>query len=117
MRHQELETEAHHALRAIVRSIDKKLHLQVQDGPSPQDPMITLALSQGPSQASVEIAVEEIRRALDDARYRAMLRERLKRAHERMRFPSKTRPLMSTKAIRPGSEAFSHFRPSGGGRR
>jgi len=117
MRHQELETQAHHSLRALVRTIDKKLHLQVQDGPSPQDPMLTLALSQGPAQASVEIAVEEIRRALDDARYRSMLRERLKRAHERLRFPAKVRPLMSTKAIRPGSEAFSHFRPSGGGRR
>lgn len=117
MRHQELETQAHHALRAIVRSIDKKLQLQVQDGPTPQDPIITLALTQGASQASVEIAVEEIRRALDDARYRAMLRERLKRAQERMKFPIKAPQLMSTKAIRPGSEAFSHFRPSGGHRR
>ncbi len=117
MRHQELETQAHHALRAIVRSIDKKLQLQIQDGPTPQDPLITLALTQGASQASVEVGVEEVRRALEDARYRAVLRERIKRTHERMWFPAKQPPLMSTKAIRPGSEAFSHFRPSGGHRR
>jgi hypothetical protein len=116
MRHQDLETDAHTALRKIVRSIDKKVTLQVQDGKSPQDPMLNLTLTQGTLQASVPVAVEEIRRAVESARDRATLREKLKRTHERLWFPTRPPPLSSTKAIRPGSEAFAHFRPSGGRR-
>jgi hypothetical protein len=117
MRHQDLETEAHHELRKIMRSVDKKVQLQVQDGPSPQDPLLSLQLVQGALQATLEVSVEEIRRSLENARDRARLRERLKRTHERLWFPTKPLPLVSTKAIRPGSESFAHFRPSGGGRR
>ncbi len=40
MRHQDLETDAHHELRKIMRSVDKKVQLQVQDGPTPQDPLL-----------------------------------------------------------------------------
>lgn len=116
MRHQDLETDAHNELRKIVRTVDKKLQLQVHDGPTPQDPLLSLQLVQGNLQASMEVSVEEIRRALDDTRERAMLRERLKRTHERLFFPSKPQPFFSTKAIRPGSESFAHFRPSGGRR-
>jgi hypothetical protein len=117
MRHQDLETNAHNELRKIIRSIDKKVQLQVQDGPSPQDPLLNIQLVQGALQATMEISVEEVRRALDNARDRSRLRERLKRTHERLWFPSKPPPFFSTKAIRPGSESFAHFRPSGGGRR
>jgi len=46
----------------------------------------------------------------------ALLRERVKRTHERLWFPTKPAPFFSTKAIRPGSESFAHFRPSGGRR-
>ena|SRR3989337_2756820 len=116
MRQQDLETNAQHALRAIVRSIDKKLQLQVQDGPTPQDPLLMLALSQGTLQATVEISVEEVRRALENSRERARLRERIKRARERLWFPLKPERFFSTKAIRPGSESFAHFRSSGGRR-
>lgn len=116
MRQQDLETEAQRELRAIVRSIDKKLQLQVQDGPTPQDPLLILALSQGTLQASVEVSVEEVRRALDNSRYRAGLRQRIKRARERLWHPTKPTPLPSTKAIRPGSESFAHFRSHGGRR-
>ena len=45
-----------------------------------------------------------------------MLRERIKRTRERLFFPRKPAPFFSTKAIRPGSESFAHFRPSGGRR-
>src|SRR6185436_13372472 len=114
MRHQDLETDAHNELRKIVRSVDKKLQLQVQDGPTPQDPLLNLQLVQGALQATMEVSVEEIRRALDSARDRAALRERVKRTHERLWFPTKPAPFFSTKAIRPGSESFAHFRPSGG---
>lgn len=117
MRHQDLETGVHTQLRKIVRTIDKKIQLQIQDGPTPQDPLLKLHLSQGSLQAEMEVSVEEIRRALDDTRDRAALRERIKRTHERLWFPNKPAPFFNTKAIRPGSEAFAHFRPSGGGRR
>ena len=56
MRHQDLETEAHHQLRRIVRTVDKKIQLQVQDGPSPQDPLLTLQLVQGTQQATMEVS-------------------------------------------------------------
>ena len=115
-RHQDLETDAHNELRKIVRSVDKKIQLQVMDGPSPQDPLLSIQLVQGTLQATVEMSVEEIRRALENDRDRTVLRERLKRAHERLWFPTKPAPLFSTKAIRPGSESFAHFRPSGGRR-
>lgn len=116
MRHQDLETNAQHVLRAIIRSVDKKLQHQIQDGPAPQDPLLTLALSQGPLQATMEVSVEEIRRAVENARDRALLREKIKRTHERLWFPARPERFFSTKAIRPGSEAFAHFRPSGGRR-
>ena len=117
MRHQDLETDAHTQLRKIVRTVDKKIQLQVLDGPTPQDPLLKLHLSQGALQAEMEVSVEEIRRALDDTRERSVLRERVKRTHERLWFPLKPAPFFNTRAIRPGSEAFAHFRPSGGGRR
>jgi hypothetical protein len=113
MRQQDLETDAHHALRRIVRSIDKKLHVQVQDGPTAQDPFLTLALSQGQLQASMEVAVEEVRRALENARERAALREKIKRARIRMWFPAKPERFFSTKAIRPGAESFANVRTGG----
>jgi hypothetical protein len=116
MRHQDLETNAHNELRKIVRTVDKKVQLQIQDGPTPQDPLLTLQLVQGTLQAAMEVSVEEIRRALEDDRARAILRERVKRTHERLWFPPKPAPFFSTKAIRPGSESFAHFRPSGGRR-
>ena len=116
MRQQDLETEAQNELRRIVRTIDKKVQLQIQDGPTPQDPFVTLTLVQGSLQASMETSVEEVRRAIDDARDRANLREKIKRTHERLWFPAKPAPFFSTKAIRPGSESFAHFRPSGGRR-
>ena len=116
MRQQDLETNAQHELRRIVRSVDKKLNLQVLDGPSPQDPLLILHLTQSHLQASMEISVEEVRRALQNARARTTLRERIKRTHERLFFPVKPSPFFSTKAIRPGSEAFAHFRSSGGRR-
>jgi hypothetical protein len=116
MRQQDLETDAHQHLRKIVRSIDKKLQLQTQDGPTPQDPLVTLTLSQGALQASMEVSVEEVRRAIESARDRAILREKIKQTRQRLWFPAKPVPFFSTKAIRPGSESFAHFRPSGGRR-
>jgi len=116
MRQQDLDTDAHQQLRKIIRTIDKKLQLQIQDGPTPQDPLVTLALNQGAQQASMDVSVEEVRRATESARDRAILREKIKRTRQRLRFPSKPAPFFSTKAIRPGSESFAHFRPSGGRR-
>jgi hypothetical protein len=116
MRQQDLETDAHHELRNIVRSIDKKLQLQIQDGPTPQDPLLLLSLTQGTLQATMEVSIEEIRRAHESGRDRTLLRERIKRTRERLWYPAKREPFFSTKAIRPGSESFAHFRPSGGRR-
>jgi hypothetical protein len=114
MRHQDLETEAQHLLRKIVRTVDKRLQLQVNDGPTPQDPMLSVAFTRGPQHATMELSVEELRRAGESTRESAILRERIKRTHERLRFPKKPEHFFDTKAIRPGSEAFANFRPSGG---
>ena len=116
MRHQDLETEAQNLLRKIVRTVDKRLQIQLNDGPTPQDPLLSLALSKGANHASMELSVEELRRAADSSRDAAILRERVKRTHERLRFPKKPERFFDTKAIRPGSEAFANFRSSGGGR-
>ena len=114
MRHQDLETDAQNLLRRLVKTVDKKLQLQVNDGPTPQDPYLSLALSQGQNHATMELSVEELRRAVDSTRDAAILRERVKRTHERLQFPKKREIFFDTKAIRPGSEAFANFRPSGG---
>jgi hypothetical protein len=116
MRHQDLETEAQNLLRRIVRTVDKRIQLQVNDGPTPQDPMLSVALTSGHQHATMELSVEELRRAGESTRDSAILRERLKRTHERLRFPKKPERFFDTKAIRPGSEAFANFRSSGGGR-
>lgn len=114
MRHQDLETDAQNLLRRIVRTVDKRLQHQVNDGPTPQDPMLSVALTQGQLHATMELSVEELRRAGESQRDCAMLRERVKRTQERLRFPKKPEVFFDTKAIRPGSEAFANFRPSGG---
>ena len=114
MRHQDLETDAQVLLRKIVRTVDKKLQLQLNDGPTPQDPLLSLALTRGSQHASMELSVEEIRRAAESTRDASLLRERVKRTHERLRFPKKPEHVFDTRAIRPGSEAFANFRPSGG---
>lgn len=114
MRHQDLETDAQVLLRKIVKTVDKKLQLQLNDGPTPQDPMLALALSQGQLHATMEVSVEEIRRAVENTRDCSLLRERVKRTHERLRFPKRPETFFDTRAIRPGSEAFANFRPSGG---
>lgn len=114
MRHQDLETEAQNLLRKIVRTVDKRLQLQVNDGPTPQDHLLSVGFTQGHQHATMELSVEELRRAGDSARDAAILRERIKRTHERLRFPKKPERFFDTRAIRPGSEAFANFRPSGG---
>lgn len=114
MRHQDLETEAQNLLRKIVRTVDKRLQLQVNDGPTPQDHLLSVAFTQGHQHATMELSVEELRRAGDSTRDASILRERIKRTHERLRFPKKPERFFDTKAIRPGSEAFANFRPSGG---
>ena len=114
MRHQDLETDAQQLLRRIVRTVDKRLQLQLNDGPTPQDHLLSLHLTQGSQQATMELSVEELRRAGESNRDSAILRERIKRTHERLTFPKKPERFFDTKAIRPGSEAFANFRPSGG---
>jgi hypothetical protein len=110
MRHQDLETDAQLDLQRIVRSVDKKLQHQVQDGPTSQDPFLTLTISQGQSQASMELSVEELRRACENDRDRHLLRERIKRTRERMWFAKRPKRYFDTSAIRPGSESFANFR-------
>ena len=114
MRHQDLETEAHNLLRKIVRTVDKRLQLQLNDGPTPQDHLLAVGFTQGHQHATMELSVEELRRAGESPRDAAILRERIKRTHERLRFPKKPERFFDTRAIRPGSEAFANFRPSGG---
>jgi hypothetical protein len=114
MRHQDVENEAQQLLRKIVRTVDKRLQIQLNDGPTPQDPLLSVALSRGQQHATMELSVEELRRAGESTRDSSILRERIKRTHERLRFPKKPEQFFDTKAIRPGSEAFANFRPSGG---
>ncbi len=114
MRHQDLETEAQNLLRRIVRTVDKRVQIQLNDGPTPQDPLLSVALTRGTQHAVLELSVEELRRAAESTRDSALLRQRVKRTHERLRFPKKPEQFFDTKAIRPGSEAFANFRPSGG---
>ncbi len=117
MRVQDLENDAQLDLQRIVRSIDKKMQHQVQDGPTNQDPLLALTLSQGTLQASMEISVEELRRAGENDRDRHLLRERVKRTRERMWGGKRDVKFFDTTAIRPGSESFANFRSGRPGRR
>lgn len=118
MRVHDLENDAQLDLQRIVRSIDKKVQHQVHDGPTTQDPFLVLTLNQGSIQASMEISVEEMRRAGENNRDRHLLRERVKRTRERMWASKRPVQFFDTTAIRPGSESFANFRAGGrGGRR
>ena len=86
MRHQDLETEAQNLLRRIVRTVDKRIQLQVNDGPTPQDPMLSVALTSGHQHATMELSVEGCAAPAEYARL-GDTRERVKRTHERLRFP------------------------------
>lgn len=113
MRVHELDNTTHQQVRTLVRSVDKKLHHQLADGPTGQDPYFILTLNIGTQQASMPVSIEEVHRGRDDDRERWKLRERIKQTRLRLWYLEKPAPIFNTKAIRPGSESFSHFRPFG----
>ena len=106
--------DANKSLRPIIRSIDRKIdyNTTLAEG---ERPGVKLTLIKREKVKAITIPVETLLSAQDDAMKRHELRNRIKRAYDRMLFVAP--PMASTKMVRGSATADGFFRPSGGGRR
>ncbi len=106
--------DANKSLRPIIRSIDKRIDYvtALTEGDRPG---VALTISRREKTKTVEIPLPALVAAADDATKRYELRNRIKRAYDRMMFvPCQ---MVSTKMLRGSTSADGFFRPQGGYRR
>lgn len=106
--------DANKSLRPIIRSIDRKVdyNTSLTEG---EKPGVSLTLIRKEKSKNITIPVEVLVHAQDDPTKRHELRNRIKRAYDRMLFVAP--PMASTKMVRGSASADGYFRPSGGGGR
>lgn len=108
-------TEIQKLLTTLMRSIDKKTALTVEQRPDPERPGVTVQLSREKKSGSLQISEVDLVAAQTDAIRRNQLRTALKRARDRM--CEETRYIFSTKVEHQKAEGGGQwFRPSQGGR-
>ncbi len=104
--------DANKSLRPIMRSIDKKADF-ISSLTEGDKPGITLTLSKREKTKTITIPLGILVAAKDDPVQRHQLRNRIKRAYDRMVFVAP--PMASTKMVRGSGAADGYFRQSGGG--
>lgn len=108
--------DANKNLRTIIRTIDRKIdyHTTLVDGDKPG---VALTLVKREKTKTIVIKVETLLSSQEDPVKRHELRNRIKRAYDRMLFVAP--PMASTKMVRGSTSADGYFRPqnSGGPRR
>ncbi len=106
--------DANKALTPIIRSIDKRIEFvtALKEGDKAG---IALTISRGDRNRKLEIPVEALAAAEEDAIKRQELRNRIKRVFDRMQF--RRLPIASTKMLRGSTSADGFFRSPGGPRR
>ncbi len=106
--------DANKTLRPIMRGIDKRTTYStvLTEGDKPG---VELTISRREKSKKITIPVEALVGVEEDAMRRHELRNRIKRAHDRMLYVKL--PIANTKMIRGSASADGFFRSSGGGRR
>jgi hypothetical protein len=107
-------TEIQNLLTTMMRGIDKKTALTVEQRPDPDRPGVTVRLSRDKRIGSLQIAETDLIAAQTDLRQRNRLRTALKRARDRMW--EEPGYIFSTKVEHPKAEGMQWFRPMQGGR-
>jgi hypothetical protein len=106
--------EIQNLLTSLMRGIDKKTILTVEQRPDPDRPGVTVQLSRHPRAGSLQLAEVDLVAAQTDLMRRNLLRNALKRTHDRMW--QETGYIFSTKMEPHKSEGMSWSRPPQGGR-
>jgi hypothetical protein len=107
-------TEIQNLLTGLMRGIDKKTTLTIENRPNTTNPGVTVHLSRDKRVGTLEISETELLASQADLMQRNRIRTALKRARDRMW--EETSYIFSTKTENQKPEGNSWFRPSQGGR-
>ena len=105
-------TEIQKLLTGLMRGIDKKTTLTVEQRPDPANPGVTVHLIREKRNGTVEISENALLASQTDLMQRNRIRTSLKRARDRM--TEETTYIFSTKTENQKPEGNSWFRPSQG---
>src|SRR5689334_5328231 len=105
-------TEIQGLLNTLMRGIDKKTAVIVEQWPNAERPKLTLKLSRDKRSATLEVAEADLLASGTDLMQRNRLRTALKRARDRMW--AETGYIFSTKVEHQMPEGMQMFRPSQG---
>jgi hypothetical protein len=116
MRVQDVPEDLRRLVHEIGRAVDRKLEIQLADSSGPDDRRIALRLVHGTRHRRIELAVDDLRRALTERVDRESVRQRIKRGHDAMWMPTGPVRLVSTKFERPAQAPMPQRRPPMRGR-
>jgi hypothetical protein len=105
-------TEIQNLLTTLMRGIDKKTAVIVEQWPNAERPKVTVRLARDKRSAMLEIAETDLLASETDLMQRNRLRTTLKRARDRMW--EETGYIFSTKVEHQMPEGMQMFRPSQG---
>jgi len=105
-------TEIQNMLATLMRGIDKKTALTIEQRPDPARPGVTVRLSRDKRIGAVEISETDLVASQTDLRQRNRVRTTLKRARDRMW--EETGYIFSTKTEHQIPEGMQFFRPMQG---
>jgi hypothetical protein len=101
-------------LSELMRGIDKKTTVTIEQRPSPTNPGVTVHLVRDKRTGTLEISEADLLASQADLMQRNRIRTALKRSRDRMW--EETSYIFSTKTENQKPEGNSWFRPSQGGR-
>lgn len=107
-------SEINSLLNTMMRGIDKKTALTVEQRPDPERPGVTVHLSRDKRSGTLEISEADLVASQSDLMRRSHIRTALKRARDRMW--EETRQMFSTKVEHQKPEGMQFFRSTQGGR-
>lgn len=107
-------TEIQKLLTELMRGIDKKTTLTIEQRPNPTSPGVTVHLVRDKRTGTLEISEADLLSSQADLMQRNRIRTSLKRARDRMW--EETSYIFSTKTENQKPEGNSWFRPQQGGR-
>ena len=108
-------SEIEKLLNGLMRGIDKKTLLTIEQRPDPDRPGVTVRLSRDKRIGSLQLAEVDLVAGQTDLMRRNRLRTALKRTRDRMW--AETGYIFSTKVQHQAPEGMQWFRPQGRGRR
>jgi hypothetical protein len=102
-------TEIQNLLTGLMRGIDKKTTLTIEQRPDPEHPGVTVHLSRDKRTGTLEVSEADLLASQSDLMHRNRVRTALKRARDRMW--EETSYIFSTKTEHQKPEGNQWFRP------